>query len=313
MPAGLKRKRRRKNTGQRLDQIPDINERFVLVQTATSLIRHLDRYPVLDKEILAVLCWNLGQDRKELGEFLSSRFGDEIREEMAESLSESFFDHDDYGHELWRILSKMRQGFHQEMTRKVKSLLARKIEALRYRGKSDLEKNLDVIREMFGLTDQECAFCTFLYILSNHEPVEAYFVNHLECQKFSGRRYLSNALNMSKGELNEILSGKLQKIGLFEMDKYDLCLEDDFRPLFENPSSRMISENFFVRLERERHSSGLPFCGGKRDRAHPGTPAGETEIIEPYPSLWSAGDGEDQFCGRDCPGIGHSFLWHRTG
>ncbi len=254
MPAGIKRRRRRKNAEQTPDQIPDRNERFVLVQAATILVRHLEHYPLLDKEILAILCWNLGQDRKQLGEFLSKQFANDSREEIEENLSESLSDHDDYGPELWRILSKIRSGFQREMIRKVLHLLARKIEELRYRGKSDLEKNIGVIREMFGLTDQECAFCTFLYILSNYDPVEAYFVNHLGCQKFSGRRFLSNALNMSKGELNDILCGKLEKMGIFEMDKYDLGLEDDFRPLFENPSSRMISENFFIRLGR----NGIP-------------------------------------------------------
>ena len=253
MPGFLKN-RRKKNAEQTLDQAPDKNERFIMCRVATALIRHIDRYPVLDKEVLAMVCWNLGQDGKQLSEFLSKQFANDSREEIEESLSESLSDHDDYGRELWRILSKIRSGFQREMIRKALSLLAWKIDELRYRGKSDLEKNIGVFREMFGLTDQECAFCTFLYILSNYEPVEAYFVSHLGCQKFSGRRYLSNVLNMSKGELNNILTGKLEKIGVFEMDKYDLGLEDDFRALFENPSSRMISENFFVRLDR----NGIP-------------------------------------------------------
>ncbi len=128
-------------------------------------------------------------------------------------------------------------------------------------------KNLDAIREMFGLKDQECSFCDFLYIVSNYEPVEACFVNHLGSQKFSGRKYLSNALDLSKGELNDILSGKLAKIGLFEMDKYDLKLEDEFRTLFDNPSSRMIAENFFVRLERNSLPLDCHFAG-KKEIAH---------------------------------------------
>jgi len=251
MPMKLRRKRRRKNMGRSQNQMPDKNEQFVLSHTAAILIGHLDRYPVLDEEALELICWNLGQRREDLGQFLENQFEDEDREEIAESLSESLFDHSEYGRDLWRIISKMPLRFHREMIGETQRLLALKMEELRYRGKSDLEKNLDVIREMFGLTDQEFQFCTFLFIVSNYDPIEAYFVNHLECQKFSGRRYLCNLLNISKSVLNDILTGKLEKIGLFEIDRYDLRLEDDFRPLFENPSSRLISKNFFVRLNQK--------------------------------------------------------------
>jgi transitional endoplasmic reticulum ATPase len=264
MALSLKAKRRRKNMERSQNQMPDKNERFVLRHTAGISIRHLDRYPVLDEELLELICWNLGRNRKELGKFISSRFEDDKRENIEESLSESIFEHKDYGRELWRIILKMRRGFHREMIREAKHLLSLEIEKLRYRGKSDLEKNLNVIGEMFGLTEQEREFCTFLFIVSNYDPVEAYFVNHLECQKFSGRRYFCNILNISKSALNDILTGKLERIGLFEMDRYDLSLEDDFRPLFENPSSRLISKNFFVRLNHKSIPLGHHFVGEKK-------------------------------------------------
>ncbi len=264
MALSLKGRRRRKNMGRSQNQIPDKNEQFVLGHTADLTIRHLDRYPVLDEEILELICWNRGRNREELGKFISSRFEDDKREEIEESLSESIFEHKEYGRELWRTILKMRRGFHREMIREAQHLLSLEIEKLRYRGKSDLEKNLDVIGEMFDLTEQEREFCTFLFIVSNYDPVEAYFVNHLECQKFSGRRCFCNILNLSKSALNDILTGKLQRIGLFEMDRYDLSLEDDFRPLFENPSSRLISKNFFVRLNHKSIPLTHHFVGEKK-------------------------------------------------
>ena len=263
MALSLKR-RRRKNMGRSQSQIPDKNERFVLGHTADLIIRHLDRYPVLDDEILDLICWNLGRNRENLGKFLSSRFEDDKREDIEESLSESIFDHKEYGRELWRAISKMRRGFYRDMIQETKHLLSQEIEKLRYRGKSDLEKNLDVIGEMFDLTEDERRFCTFLFIVSNYDPVEAYFVNHLECHKFNGRRYFCNILNLGKSALNDILTGKLQRIGLFEMDRYDLSLEDDFRPFFENPSSRLISKNFFVRLNHKSIPLGHHFVGEKK-------------------------------------------------
>ncbi len=263
MSIGARRRRRRRSTGKSLDQIPDKNERFVLINSAIYLRRHLQRYSIGDKEAMTLICWNLGQEREELGKILSAKLSDDVREELEEELSDSFFDDDDYAHGLWCMFGKIRPGFHREINKKAIDLLGRKIENLRYRGTSGLEKNLTNMREMFGLTDHETEFCTFLYIVSNYEPFEEYFVNHLGCQKFSGRRYLSNALNMSQGQLNDILSGKLEKIGLFEMDKYDLSLEDDFRPLFENPSPKIISRTFFSRLPKNPVSLDHHFVGKK--------------------------------------------------
>jgi len=263
MSIGPRRRRRRRSAGKSLDQMPDKNERFVLINSAIYLRRHLERYSIGDKEAMTLICWNLGQDREELGKVLSAKLSDDVREELEEELSDSFFDDDDYAHGLWCMFGKIRPGFHREINRKAIDLLGRQIEKRRYRGTSELEKNLSNMREMFGLTDHEVEFCTFLYILSNYEPFEEYFVNHLGCQKFSGRRYLSNVLNMSQGQLNDILSGKLEKIGLFEMDKYDLSLEDDFRPLFENPSPKIISRTFFTRLPKSTVSLDHHFVGKK--------------------------------------------------
>ena len=258
-----RRRRRRMSTGKSLDQMPDKNERFVLINAAIYLRRHLQRYSIGDKEAMTLICWNLGQERDELGKILSARLGDEVREELEEELSDAFFDDDDYAHGLWCMFSKIPPGFHREISRKAIDLLGRKIEKLRYNGTSELEKNLSNMREMFGLTDHETEFCTFLYIVSNYEQFEEYFVNHLGSQKFSGRRYLSNAINMSQGQLNDILSGKLEKIGLFEIDKYDLSLEDDFRPLFENPSPKIISKTFFTRLSKNPVPLDHHFVGEK--------------------------------------------------
>ncbi|MCP4576036.1 MAG: ATP-binding protein [Deltaproteobacteria bacterium] len=271
MPAFARKRIRQHNTEQILDLIPDKNEQFVLSRVGDTLIRHIFRYPVLDPDTLEVVCWILGDDRKKLGEYLSGRFGEENRQSIEESLSESVFHPDEYVHVIWRIIAKRRQGFHREMIVKIRSLVQRKIEKNRYKGQSNLKKNLRVIRDMFGLTKKECEFCMFLYILSSYEPVEAYFVNHLGCRQYSGRPYLANALNMNKGEVNHILNGKLEKIGFFEIRRYDLnhdlCLKDDFRSLFENPSSRMISKNYFVPLAQ----NGIPLDHhfvGKKEIAH---------------------------------------------
>jgi len=128
------------------------------------------------------------------------------------------------------------------------------METLSYKGTSLIEKNLMILSQMFGLTDQEREFCIFLYILSNYDPFEEYFTRDLQCQKFSGRRYLSNALGLSPNELSGIVTGKLERIGLFEYNQYNFSIEEDYRSLFENPSNSLISKTFFARLPK----TGVP-------------------------------------------------------
>ena len=140
MGLSLKRRRRRNNMGQSQNQMFDKNERFVLRHTADLLIRHLDRYPALDEEILELICWNLGDSRENLSKCLLEQFEEDDREDIEEELSESVFDYREYGDRLWHIVSRMLSGFHRKMIRETQRLLTLKIDELRYRGKSNLEK-----------------------------------------------------------------------------------------------------------------------------------------------------------------------------
>lgn len=118
-----------------------------------------------------------------------------------------------------------------------------------------MEKNMAALKGMFNLTDHEVDFCIFLFILYSYEAAETFFVNHLECNKLIKQRYLANVLGFNKKELNEVLNGTLKKISLFEMDNYDLKLEDDFIQLFQNTSDRTFSENFYFKIP----SNKIPF------------------------------------------------------
>jgi len=266
MPIHGGRRRRKRGSGEVLDPMPDASERFALTHAAVYLRRHLERYPVADKETLGILCWVMGQERGQLAEILFAHTAQDVREELDEELLDAFYDHDEYAHGLWRLLGKIGLRFQKRFIREALKLLDHRMETLRYKGTSLIEKNLTVLRQMFGLTDQEEAFCTFLYILSNYDPFEDYFTNHLNCQKFSGRKYLSNALGLSPNELNGIVTGKLEKIGLFDLDQYTLCIEHDYRSLFENPSNSVISRDFFTRLPKTRVHLHNHFVGDREVR-----------------------------------------------
>jgi transitional endoplasmic reticulum ATPase len=257
MPVG---RRRRRRIGKVFKQPQDKNERFILKKCALFLKRHLGRYSFTDKETMEVLYWILGEEMGQIAEDLAARLDDSKKRALEEGFSECL-DPDDYVTVITRMVQGPGRGIQREFNRRVVGSLGQRIQALRYRGKADFEKNMVVLKKMFNLTEEEIEFCTFLYVISNYDELEDYFVDHIECQRLCGRRYLANALNLTPGRLNGILTGKFEKIGLFEMDKYNLALEDDFQTLFENPSSAFVSRNFFTRLPRNSIPLGHYFFG----------------------------------------------------
>lgn len=57
---------------------------------------------------------------------------------------------------------------------------------------------------------------------------------------------LSSVLGESAaGQLNAVLTGTLRTIDLIEMDRMDLRIKEDFWPLFFNPTTRSLGENYF--------------------------------------------------------------------
>jgi len=109
-----------------------------------------------------------------------------------------------------------------------------------------------LIKKMFNLTGQETEFTTLLFINSTYEQPQEFFVNHLECQKIVGQKYLTNILGVKRAGLHNLLTGKLKNIGLLEIDTYDLKIEDEFINLFQNPNDRKFSKNFYSRIKSGR-------------------------------------------------------------
>lgn len=243
-----RRRRRMRKEGGFTGLETDKNDRFVLKKCATYLKRHLNRYPVLDGETLEMLCWIFGKDKKQIGEYMLAQLNDLQKEEFEEELSECITDHEEYADVLRRMSGRIKPGLLRRIKRMIPDLLDQRIQRLGYKGKPDLEKNVMTLKKMFSLTGQETEFCIFVFLISNFQVIESFFVDHMECNRFNGRKYLTNILALTHGEINEILSGTLAKIGLFEMDRYDLSLSDEFQSLFENPSARIVSKQLFSRL-----------------------------------------------------------------
>ncbi|MEJ2727357.1 MAG: AAA family ATPase, partial [Deltaproteobacteria bacterium] len=233
----------------------DKNERFILRKSAQFLQRHFSLYPSFSKEAVKILCWTLGTNLRQINQFLISHLNDKQIESFKEKLSEDVHDFEDYVDLVFTKLRKLKKANLKKFQQLALHLLEGIARKAGYRGKADFEKNATALKRMFALSDQEEEFIIFLFVLSTCEAAQEFFVGHLECNKIMGRKYLTNVLGFSKPELNKILSGTLKKIEFFEMDSYDLRLEEKFLGLFQNPLDRNFSQEFYSRISPD---SSLP-------------------------------------------------------
>jgi SpoVK/Ycf46/Vps4 family AAA+-type ATPase len=228
----------------------DKNDLYVLLKCIFYLQRHLSKYLCFDMETLKLVCWILGEDMHLLGNFLLSVLDEKSKAKFEEDLLECNLIPDDYSHELANIIRKGKSIDKKKLYNYVSDLMKDKLQSIRYRGKSDIEKNVTALKKMFGLTDQETGLCEFLFITSIYDAAESFFQDHLECHKFHGRKYLANILGISNQELYKVAYGSPKKIGLYEIDKWGISVEDQFIDLIQNPSDKNISKNFYADVPR---------------------------------------------------------------
>jgi SpoVK/Ycf46/Vps4 family AAA+-type ATPase len=228
----------------------DKNDRYVLRNCIIHLQRHLSCYPCFDTETLKLICWILGEEMQRLGNFLLTHTDENKKAKFEEALSECNLSPDDYAPEIAEMLGKLKSFNKKKLNRYVSHLMEDKFKNLRYRGKSEIERNVMALKKMFGLTVKETDFCEFLFIANTYSAAESFFIDHLECTKFFGRKYLATILAISKTELHKVIYGSLKRIGLFEFDKWGISVEDEFINLIQNPSDKTISKNFYVNVPR---------------------------------------------------------------
>jgi SpoVK/Ycf46/Vps4 family AAA+-type ATPase len=228
----------------------DKNDLYVLLKCIFYLQRHLSKYLCFDMETLKLICWILGEDMQLLGNFLLSKMEEKSKAKFEEELLECDLIPDDYSHELANIIRKGKSINKKKLYDYVSNLMMEKLRGIRYRGQSEIEKSIIALKKMFGLTDQETGFCEFLFITSTYSTAENFFLDHLECHKFYGRKYLANILGISNPELYKVTYGSPQKIGFYEIDKWGISVEDEFIDLIQNPSDKNISKNFYKNVPR---------------------------------------------------------------
>jgi SpoVK/Ycf46/Vps4 family AAA+-type ATPase len=167
-----------------------------------------------------------------------------------EGLSECNLSPDDYAPEISEMIRKGKKISKKKIFHFVSNLMNGKFQSFKYRGRSEIEKNVMSLKKMFGLTDRETALCEFLFITSTYSVAETFFIDHLECHKFHGRKYLANMLGFSKQQLHKVTYGSPKRIGFYEIDKWGINVENEFIDMIQNPSDQTISKNFYVNVPK---------------------------------------------------------------
>ena len=185
----------------------DKNECFVAGKCAIYLERLLNHYPMVNDECFKLFHWIVGPDIEDITQYLMTQMKKSQQKEFTEELSECPGDTDQYIYTIAPVIQKLPKRKISRVVSLMLQFLKQRMKSLKYRGKADLEKNLGSLRKMLNLTDQEVEFCAFMFIMSVWTIPVQFFDNHLECKKFSGRKYLTTALDIGHRELNGILGG----------------------------------------------------------------------------------------------------------
>jgi len=226
----------------------DKNEFFVLRKCAIYLIRHLNGYHSFDDDTLQVVCWTLGNDMKKIGKFLFTQMSSSQRTIFSEEFTDACAKPDDYADAVDTVLKKINLKHFRKFEKFIIQLLDQRFKSLKYRGISEIEKNLASFRKMFKLSDNETEFCTFLFLLKIFDEPETFFENHLDCNKFRGQKYLLNILDITYSCLTSVIKN-LYKIGIIDIVRNDFELEDEFICILQNPSTENFSKQFYSRIK----------------------------------------------------------------
>jgi transitional endoplasmic reticulum ATPase len=165
-----------------------------MLRTLTVYVdRLLAKHGTVEHETLDMLYWLLGreivnEDLIPLAAMLSDegrkrRFDPEYTEDIRHSRH--------FSHIMDTALHKLGRNEQNAVADLFRGLLKKRQNQLKYKGISDIERNLDAFQRIFGLSDVETDLSLFFLIVSVYEEAESLFGYRLKCDQYAGRAYLA--------------------------------------------------------------------------------------------------------------------------
>ena len=233
----------------------DLNDRFVAQICIIYFLRILRVRPIGDSETLEFLCWLIGEERIKLSEYVQHLMAEKMEEDYDDGHCRFSAGISDFANDLEDLLGKASWGQILKFTNHAKTVLESRLRTLEQRKTSEIQKNLDVMRKMFSLSDTDISLCTFLFIIAAFSEPESFFDNHLKITTIEGRKYLLKALDIPQFELTNSLTGKLKTTGIisFERGRYNdvMAIGDDFYNFLLNPSEKAFAKKLFSRCQEK--------------------------------------------------------------
>lgn len=228
----------------------DPSQCFMLRTLTVYVDRLLAKHGTVEHETLDMLYWLVGPEivREDLiplaamlnGEGRKRRFEPDMTEEIRHSR--------DFSHFMDNALRKLKRNEQSAVADLFRGLLKKRQDMLKYKGISDIERNLDAFQRIFGLSDVETDLSLFFLIISVYEEAESLFGYHLKCDRYAGRTYLAACLNGTPQEISNALEGKLSRIGILESGHRSVGLESDFLRFLQNATAADIETEFFKKI-----------------------------------------------------------------
>lgn len=103
------------------------------------------------------------------------------------------------------------------------------------------------LQELFGMSEEACRFCEFVYFLGNYKPIERYFEDELELHKPSKRELLAKLLDIHPGKIAQIIRLAGDMHILAENDFFRL--ESAIQPLWDDMGPDELKDLFCAPLK----------------------------------------------------------------
>ncbi|MGO9119741.1 MAG: hypothetical protein ACLQPD_19275 [Desulfomonilaceae bacterium] len=243
-------RRRRLPRSRRMMSELDKSQRFMKKKLGIYVDRILKRESKLYREILEMLYWLIGPEMLKDGLDQIAALVTAPQRRRFEGQLRQVFDPSSFSYAVLALVKEGGRDLENRLVCEISKILNQCLEAIKCRGKSQVEKSLSLFKEMFRLSDLEAGLCLFLSVMQIWDEPRNLFEYHLHCEQFAGRSYLAIAVNATDTEIATALNGKLAKIGILEMmHDTTVTLEGSFLRLLHDAANTDIKTEFFKKVD----------------------------------------------------------------
>jgi transitional endoplasmic reticulum ATPase len=257
MNIGKKRKGLRHSAGAPLQ---DAEDGFFRATCGEYMIRHLGRYPHLDSQTLEFLFWIMSEETSRITNLILNVAPADTRRSHEEEICEAQGERDELAEALASILKKAKPSAVRRCRKGLVNLLELCVQGLKSGRKTNIEKNLGLLADVFSINTAELRLVTFLFTLKTSDEAENFLEMHLSCHRFRRRSYLLNMLDLGSSEMAAAVD-RLVQINVIEYFRDQFELTDWFQLCCQCPESESFTSKFYRRIPESTLPIGFHMVG----------------------------------------------------